>query len=83
MKINVRTAQINQPITQPIDGQVFEAVTKKLDALPGLGDRVQLFLMEDPTPLTPEEVRPVLLNATVAVCSGCTCLRDAPCDNPK
>eukprot|EP00904_Undaria_pinnatifida_P008140 jgi/Undpi1/4456/HiC_scaffold_17.g07810.m1 len=36
-------------------GQVFEAVTKKLDALPGLGDRVQLFLMEDPTPLTPEE----------------------------
>lgn len=41
---------------QQMSGQVFEAVTKKLDALPGLGDRVQLFLMEDPTPLTPEEV---------------------------
>ena len=36
--------------------QVFEKVTAKLDAMPGLGDRVQLFLMADPTPLTPEEV---------------------------
>eukprot|EP00903_Cladosiphon_okamuranus_P017721 g16316.t1 len=35
--------------------EVFEAVTAKLESIPGLGDRVQLFLMGDPTPLTPEE----------------------------
>lgn len=35
--------------------KVFEAVTAKLESIPGLGDRVQLFLMGDPTPLTPEE----------------------------
>lgn len=36
--------------------QVFEAVTAKLESIPGLADRVQLFLMGDPTPLTPEQV---------------------------
>eukprot|EP00752_Nemacystus_decipiens_P016556 g14798.t1 len=35
--------------------EVFEAVTAKLESIPGLADRVQLFLMGDPTPLTPEE----------------------------
>lgn len=35
---------------------MFETVTAKLESIPGLGDRVQLFLMGDPTPLTPEEV---------------------------
>ncbi|CAN0145989.1 unnamed protein product [Pylaiella littoralis] len=35
--------------------EVFEAVTTKLASIPGLSDRVQLFLMGDPTPLTPEE----------------------------
>lgn len=37
--------------------QVFEKVTAKLESTPGLRDRVQLFLMSDPTPLTPDEVR--------------------------
>ncbi|CAM9203970.1 unnamed protein product [Scytosiphon promiscuus] len=37
--------------------EVFEAVTTKLESIPGLGDRVQLFLMGDPTPLTPEQAR--------------------------
>ncbi|CAN0397354.1 unnamed protein product [Ectocarpus sp. 12 AP-2014] len=35
--------------------EVFEAVTAKLESIPGLSDRVQLFLMGDPTPLTPEQ----------------------------
>lgn len=41
--------------------QVFAKVTAKLESMPGLSDRVQLFLMGDPTPLSPEEVLNVQL----------------------
>lgn len=51
--------------------QVFEAVTTKLESIPGLGDRVQLFLMGDPTPLTPEQARQ-------AIC-WCCCYRSLYC----
>lgn len=53
------------------DVKVFEAVTAKLESIPGLGDRVQLFLMGDPTPLSPEEVR--LITPVVCVLLRCRC----------